>query len=157
MNVPYRIVVEPQEYDNYADVIDPAKILTLPCENYGGGCSTPARNWIWKHALTEGWRRHWAVDDNIQNFERLNRNRRTFVTDGSTFAAIENFVERYANVALAAMAYRFHAPDHAAMPPYYLNVSRIQSCILIDSDLPYAWQELYNEDVDLAIRVLKDG
>ncbi len=33
MTVPYRIVIEPQERDEYAAVIDPAKILTLPFSN----------------------------------------------------------------------------------------------------------------------------
>ena len=46
MKVPYHIVVEPQEYDNYASVIDKQKILTLPFKNLGQG-SIPARNWVW--------------------------------------------------------------------------------------------------------------
>src|SRR5579864_4280272 len=48
MAVPYHIVVEPQEYDEYAKVIDPKKILTLPFSNLGQG-SIPARNWVWDH------------------------------------------------------------------------------------------------------------
>ena len=43
MKMPYSIVVEPQEYENYASVIDPAKILVLPFSNLGQG-SIPARN-----------------------------------------------------------------------------------------------------------------
>ena len=35
MGVPYSIVIEPQEYDNYASVIDPKKILVLPFSNLG--------------------------------------------------------------------------------------------------------------------------
>jgi len=45
MNVPYHIVIEPQEYDNYASVINPKKILVLPFSNLGQG-SIPARNCI---------------------------------------------------------------------------------------------------------------
>ena len=33
MNVPYHIVIEPQEYDQYAAVVDPAKIFVLPFSN----------------------------------------------------------------------------------------------------------------------------
>ena len=36
MRVPYHIVVEPQEYDRYAAVINPCKILTLP-PDFGEG------------------------------------------------------------------------------------------------------------------------
>jgi len=53
MNVPYYIAVEPQEYDNYAQVIDPNKILVLPFSNHGFG-STPARNWCWEHSIQNG-------------------------------------------------------------------------------------------------------
>jgi hypothetical protein len=42
LRVPYRIVVEPQEYPQYAAVIEPSKILTLPFSNLGQG-SIPAR------------------------------------------------------------------------------------------------------------------
>lgn len=53
MNVPYRIVVEPQEYAMYAAVIDPSKILQLPFSNLGQG-SIPARNFVWEHSVSEG-------------------------------------------------------------------------------------------------------
>ena len=51
MKVPYHIVIEPQEYDNYASVIDKTKILTLPFSNLGQG-SIPARNWVWEHSIS---------------------------------------------------------------------------------------------------------
>jgi hypothetical protein len=41
MKMPYSIVVEPQEYDNYAAVIEPRNILVLPFSNLGLG-SIPA-------------------------------------------------------------------------------------------------------------------
>jgi len=47
MNIPYRIVIEPQEFDQYASVIDPTKILVLPFSNLEQG-SIPARNYIWE-------------------------------------------------------------------------------------------------------------
>src|SRR5581483_7814808 len=62
INVPYRIVIEPQEYEKYAAVIDPAKILVLLFSNLGQG-SIPARNWVWKHSICEGHQRHWILDD----------------------------------------------------------------------------------------------
>jgi hypothetical protein len=68
--VPYRIVVEPQEYEHYSKVIDPARILKLPFSNLGQG-STPARNWIWEHAIGTGAKRHWILDDNLYMFLRF--------------------------------------------------------------------------------------
>ena len=75
MSVPYRIAVEPQEHDQYAAVIDPAKILTLPFSNLGQG-SIPVRNWVWEHSIIEGHERHWILDDNIGAFRRLHQRRR---------------------------------------------------------------------------------
>ena len=69
LGVPYRIVIEPQEFDQYASVIDQSKILILPFSNLGQG-SIPARNWVWEHSINEGHRRHWIMDDNIKHFQR---------------------------------------------------------------------------------------
>jgi hypothetical protein len=73
LKVPYKIVIEPQEFTNYSAVIDSANILTLPFSNLGLG-SIPARNWVWNHAISIGAARHWILDDNILHFYRLNRN-----------------------------------------------------------------------------------
>jgi hypothetical protein len=154
-HIPYRIVVEPQEYEDYAAVIDPSKILVLPFSNLEQG-SIPARNWVWEHSITEGHKRHWILDDNIRTFYRLHKNQKIRIKDGVGFAVVEDFVERYKNVALAGMNYQWLAKQKQVIPPIYLN-SRIYSCILIKNDIPYRWRGRYNEDTDLSIRVLKDG
>ena len=155
MNVPYHVVIEPQEYSEYAAVIDPEKILLLPFSNLGQG-SIPARNWVWEHALSMGAARHWILDDNIGGFYRLNRNARIRVETGAPFCALESFVDRYENVALAGFQYRMFAPARSRWPAFTPN-TRIYSCILIKNDIPYHWRGRYNEDTDLSLRVLKDG
>jgi hypothetical protein len=155
MEVPYRIVIEPQEYDQYAAVIDARKILVLPFSNLGLG-GIPARNWVWEHALAEGHERHWILDDNIRDFFRLYRNSKVRVTSGTAFKVCEDFVERYQNIALAGMQYRGLAKQNQDIEPFLRN-TRVYSCILILNDLPYRWRGRYNEDTDLSLRVLKDG
>jgi hypothetical protein len=155
IRVPYHIVIEPHEYEQYAAVIDQAKILTLPFSNLGQG-SIPARNWIWEHAIASGASRHWIMDDNIRSFWRLNRNWKVQVADGTILRKMEDFVERYENIALAGPHYFMFAPRKRALPPYVAN-TRIYSCILIRNDLPYRWRGRYNEDTDLSLRVLKNG
>lgn len=155
MSVPYHIVVEPQEYSNYAAVIDPSKIYVLPFSNLGQG-SIPARNWVWEHAISIGAERHWILDDNIGAFNRLNRNLQIKVTSGTIFKAAEDFVDRYENVALAGFQYDFFAKSRTVLPAFALN-TRIYSCILVKNDLTYRWRGRYNEDTDLSIRALKDG
>jgi hypothetical protein len=154
-HIPFRIVVEPQEYASYAAVLDPGIILTLPFGNRGQG-SIPARNWVWEHALSEGHSRHWIVDDNIRNFFRLHQNLKWRMKDGTGFRAIEDFVSRYENVALAGMQYDFFVPRKQKHPPVIFN-TRIYSCILVDNALPFRWRGRYNEDTDLSLRCLKAG
>lgn len=155
LGISYRIVIEPQELKQYAGVIDPAKILQLPFSDLGQG-SIPARNWVWEHALSAGAKRHWILDDNIDGFYRLNKNLKTKVVSENPFVAVEDFCDRYKNVALGGMQYEFFACRRSKHPPFLLN-TRIYSCILIQNDLPYRWRGRYNEDTDLSIRALKDG
>lgn len=158
MNQPYRIVVEPSEAEQYMAVIDPSKVLVLP-EDFSStkqSGSIPARNWVWEHAFNEGHDRHWILDDNIEQFNRLNRNLQVKVTSRAIWAAAEDFVDRYSNVALAGFQYDYFAKAKTVLPPFYLN-TRIYSCILIKNSLPYRWRGKYNEDTDLSLRVLKDG
>lgn len=155
MSVPYHIVIEPQEYEQYAAVIDPAKILVLPFSNLGQG-SIPARNWVWEHSIGIGAKRHWILDDNIMWFARVNANKKIRVDNGVCFKVVEDFVDRYTNIALAGLQYEMFVPAISKTNPYILN-TRIYSCILIDNDIPYRWRGRYNEDTDLSLRALKDG
>ena len=156
MGVPYRIAVEPQEFDNYAATCGEDKLLELPFSNHGKG-SGPARNWCWEHSISEGYDRHWLMDDNLYEFWRLHKNKRYRVERGSgIFRAAEDFVDRYENIALSGFQYKFFCVDDYPYPPYLLN-TRIMSCFLIDNKIPHRWRGRYNEDVDLSIRVLKDG
>lgn len=154
-NTPYRIVIEPQEYDQYSAVIDPSKILTLPFSNLGQG-SIPARNWVWDHAISEGHKRHWILDDNIRNFFRFTNNSYYKMTTGTPFKVAEDFVERYTNVPLAGLQYFMFAPRKEKNPPMLFN-TRVYSCILIDNSLEFRWRGRYNEDTDLSLRTLKAG
>lgn len=153
--VPYRIVIEPQELPQYSAVIDPAKILVLPFSNLGQG-GIPARNWVWEHSVSEGWPKHWILDDNIAWFCRLHKNKKFIIKDGACFKCVEDFVSRYANIAIAGIQYDMFCPTAQKCPPFILN-TRIYSCILINNQIPYRWRGRYNEDTDLSLRALKDG
>jgi len=161
MNVDYRIVVEPQEEAQYAKTLkDPSKILVTPFSNLGQG-SIPVRNFIWQKAVDKGFNKHWCLDDNISYFTRLNRNLGCVVTDGSIFLAMEDFSDRYENMALSGPQYGFFAIAKSTLKPYVSN-TRIYSCILVnnnllDSKLEERWRGRYNEDTDLSLRVLKAG
>lgn len=168
LKVPYYIVVEPNDYDAYAQVIDPKKILTL---DYNTDASNtkgpgPARNFCRNHSLLNKHRRHWVLDDNIDGFFRLHENRRYRVADSAIFRAAEDFVDRYENIWVAGFEYRFFRTDKARSDPFKVN-GRIYSCLLISNhfafhfpdnpDNKFVWRERYNEDTILTLDVLKNN
>ncbi len=122
-NIPFRVVVEPQEVDTYLTPfprkhgnLDPSQLLVLPWSNRPDGL-VAARNWIRAHAEAEGHAWHWQLDDNIRGFYRLHQNIEWRTTDGAPFYAIEQWASRYENVAIAGMQYELLAPRHHRQPP----------------------------------------
>jgi hypothetical protein len=153
--VPYRVVVEPQEAEAYAQFYSRDRLIITPFSNLGEG-SIPVRNFVWQHSIAEGHVKHWILDDNIENFNRLNRNTKYVVHTDATFRACEDFTDMYSNVAMSGMNYYSFAKSTDPVPPFTLN-TRVYSCILLRNDMPQRWRGKYNEDTDLSIRFLKAG
>lgn len=168
LGLDYKVIIEEQEFEKYASVINSSKLIILPfkyleeydtCDNLGFEKSKgpgAARNFALDHSLSLGFKRHWVLDDNIDDFHRLNRNMKIPVRTGATFRAAEDFVDRYSNVPVAGMNYYSFCKTTDSVPPFVLN-TRIYSCLLIDGTAGYRWRGRYNEDTDLSLRVLKDG
>jgi len=156
LGVSHRFFVEETEYDEYCRHVGESRVVRLPFHDLGQG-SIPARNFIWEWAKAHGHARHWVVDDNITNFARMNHNRKLSVKGGAFFLAMEDFADRYENIALIGPHGRGFVKDRGFVRTPYLLNSRIYSCILVDTSLPYRWRGRYNEDTDLSLRVLKDG
>jgi hypothetical protein len=167
LKVPYKVVVEEDEYAKYCEVIEKAKILVLDkwyqrtyvtCDVFGtdvvkGGIGAgPARNFMWDHAIGIGAEYHWMLDDNIRAFSRNNKKVRIKVADGTIFRCMEDFALRYENVALAGPTYQ----QFRGRTPFIVN-SLVYNCMLIRNDLPLRWRGRYNEDIDLTLRAMKAG
>jgi len=170
MNVPFRLVIEDQEYKTYSDVIDKSKLLVLDkkyqddydtCDDLGSTKSKgpgAARNFIWDHSISEGYKWHWVMDDNIKLFRRWNKNKRYKCYDGTPFKVMEDFVLRYDNIAMAGPNYSFFVIDKWGHNYGAFTVNtRIYSCNLIRNDVPFRWRGRYNEDTDLSLQMLKGG
>lgn len=166
LNVPYQIIVEQSEYELYAQIIDKSKILILPQKykdeydafwNDGGKTrGGPARNFAWDHSIANGHKWHWLLDDNIEHFRRTNNNKKIQCLDGTMFYACEEFVFRYENIAIAGPNYANFMHSNEYRPPFTVN-TKVYSCLLIRNDIPFRWRGRFNEDVDLCLRVLKEG
>ena len=154
MGVEYFVVIEESELEKYIKYIDKSKILILPFINKG---LVESRNWIKRHSTEKGEKRHWQMDDNIDGFVRLNRNRKINVKTPATIRACEDFTDRYTNVAFSGMNYRFFATErNGRARPYTLN-TRIYSCTLVNNEIEHYYRDVYNDDTDISLRALKDG
>ncbi|XDZ62607.1 hypothetical protein AB8881_08605 [Alphaproteobacteria bacterium LSUCC0396] len=153
LGIPYYIVIEPQNYDEYSCMIDKEKILVLPYSNSGDGVGR-SRNWVWDHSTQMGFKRHWVMDDNITDFFRLYGNRKLPIGDGGMFRVCEEFVDRFKNVPISGLQYDFFCVDKVPHPPFVRNC-RIYSVLLIENSCPFRWRGRYNEDTILSLDVLK--
>lgn len=169
MGADYFIIVEEEEFEKYAEVINPMRILVLdkkcqkrydPCDALGDNRSKgsgAARNFAWEHSIKEGYDYHWVMDDNIDYFFRLNNNRVFRVKSPVIFKWMEDFVLRYKNIGMAGPNYqKFVMMKSKDVKPVTWN-TRIYSCNLIKNDLPFRWRGRYNEDTILSIDILKAG
>lgn len=156
MGVPHKFFVEETEAETYAAVVGEKNLVVMPFHDLGQG-SIPARNFIWDWAKERGHPRHWIFDDNINMFTRCTLNRRLQCRTGTMFRAIEDFTDRYDNVAFAGPHDQGFVPDRVGDVEPVLWNSRVYSCTLINTTLPYRWRGRYNEDTDICLRALKDG
>ena len=167
--VPYRIIVEPQEYNDYLRAVQSQqKLIVLDmsykenydtCDDLGLTKSTgpgPARNFAWDVAIAEGYDHHWVMDDNITSFRRFNKNEKVKVSTGAIFVAMEDFVLRYKNIGMSGPNYYMFQPARQKSPPFILK-TRIYSCNLIKYNIHFRWRGRYNEDTILSLDILKKG
>ncbi len=152
--IPYHLVIEPQEADAYASRFGRDRLLILPFRD--AGSVIPARNWIKDHAMKAGHERHWQLDDNIQRFFRRWKAERIPCRAGLVLRAVEDFADRYENVAIAGLNYDMFMPEGQSFPPFNVNV-HVYSCSLILNSLTYQWRGRYNEDTDYCLQVLSGG
>jgi len=155
LGVPYYAVIQPQELEEYKPVVKTGKILLLP-EGLDG--LVPARNWIRDHSINVlKAKRHWQIDDNIDGFYRFNRNLKVKAETPALFRAMEDFCDRYENIAFAGPNYFMFAPRKSAkIKPVTLN-TRVYSCTLANNELDFRWRDVYNDDTDINLRALKEG
>lgn len=159
LGVPYTVFVEKPEYDLYAERIEPDKIHILPHKDKG---LTATRNYIWDFAAANNHEYFWTFDDNIDGLYRFNHNLKTPCADATILAVIEDFAQRYENLAICGCNYFMFVKRKYVIPPYILN-TRIYSNMLIktfakDRNGRYFRNvTFFNDDTDLCLRVLKNS
>lgn len=139
-DIPYFLVVEPQEKDEYGSRWGYDNLLVLPwngndevrqefCKNRGieNGGLIAVRNWIKERSVSMGDARHWQLDDNICYMMRWYKGKRIHCDANIGFAAAEDFTDRYENIAISGLNYAMFG--RGKKPPFHLNC-RVYSCSL---------------------------
>ena len=151
--VPFKLVIEPHQFDLYVKKYDKKYILCLPFKDLGLG-SIPARNWVWDHAIETGAERHWILDDNIRYIMRTYKGKRIRCSSIPAFKSLEDFTDRYENIAISGLNYSMFVVG--ANKPFYHNV-HVYSFMCIKNNIKQRWRGRYNEDTDLCLQVLAGG
>ena len=153
-SIPFKIAVEPQEYDSYCNKLGSENVLKLPFSNLGLG-SYPARNFCWEDAKLKGYEYHWLFDDNIQYFGKwINGKRKKAPSVVDALIYVEYFIKKN-KITIGG----FEEPNFVVKPPKkpFKTNCHVYSAMLIKNEIPYRWRLKYNEDVDLCLQVLHNG
>lgn len=155
-DIAFKIVVEPHEAEDYGLVFGHTRLLVLPQDNPDKGTMVP-RNFVLDHARESGALRHWTLDDNISAMYRRVAARREKCEWGFALATMEDFVDRYENVAIASPRNSKFVFDKGYHPPFLVN-HNVYCCMLVSSDLPFRYRgEHGGTDVDFTLQVLTSG
>lgn len=149
-DVPFTMVVEPQEAATYRDVYP--EVVVLPESDRG---IAYARNYILDHAAEQGLRYCWQFDDNVQALMRRTEVRRR-IHPRSALAAVEALVGPYDNI--GAACFLSHAFDftHQDKPPVIVN-GMVYCAELLRTDTGIRFKPDSHEDVDFSLQTLDAG
>lgn len=154
--LPFKVAVEPQEYQDYVNNLGKDHVVKLPFSNLGLG-SYPARNWCWDESLRQGHEKHFLFDDNIHGFTAFKggtRRRDHSLPALLPLLTLQEFSARYERLAISGFNYIYFTTKQT-MKAFTIN-THVYSAMLINNEIPYRWRLKYNEDVDLCLQALHD-
>ena len=157
LGVPSTVVIDARDFDAYAQIVSPARLLILPSFIRS---EAAARDWLCDRSRDVGAEWAWLLDDDLTGLARRHNRVHTPAGDGSILRAVEGFAERYANLPLcglntaevvgrrsrAAVAYTQNAPVGANM------------LVRLSATAPGGGYRFEDPGgASLAIRMLRDG
>lgn len=156
--VDYKVVVEPSQVASYTEHGYGARLLVLPEDSKG---LVYSRRWITAHSRANGDKRHWQIDDDIEDMYRVFRGERIRCSSRIALRVCEDFAERYTNLALLAPNSTFFMPSNHGMGasknrPFILNY-RCYTALLFLNEVPYDFRYPNNEDTDMTLQCLAGG
>jgi len=152
MKVNYYLVIEPQDYDKYTEVLESEymSIVVLP-ENDRG--ISYVRNYCKQHSIENSHKWHWQIDDNIQNFY-IRKDDKNVKHDGrNLLSATECLSHRFDNVGIIGLCHKGFA--FAKKNNIDIN-KQVYSCVLVKNAVDINWRDDVVEDTDYSLQVLSN-
>lgn len=146
-NIPFKLVVEPQDYEAYLANFDSESVLCMDKNDQG---IYYVRQWIKDYSTSQGEDYHWQLDDDLRYF-RSHFGKRERLTDGKAFTLLEKLTSQFPNIAQSGFtnfAFAF-AKNH----DYDLN-KQVCSCMIIKNQTPAQFRPNIIEDTDFSLQLL---
>lgn len=150
-NVPFKILVEPQDYENYRQNFSEEELLRLDKNN--GGIDY-ARNFAKDHATGINALYHWQFDDDIQHFRFRIGGKNKNTEPAHVINLVETVTSLYTNIGTAAPMYDTYA--FAASSPIRLN-KMVASAMLFRNDGNQRFRPMIIDDIDMTMQYLDSG
>lgn len=146
-NIPYTLVIEPQEEKAYQAKY-PGRCILLDKNDAG---IAYARSWIKRYSKNQKESFHWQLDDNIKDFliRKKNANKKSTAMYNMSF--LEQTCDQYINIGLAGLIHNMFAFSHTQE----IGINKqVYTCILVNNALNIFWRKGVVEDTDYSIQVL---
>lgn len=132
-NVPYKFIVEPQDYKAYAENHGEEKLVQLDKNN--GGIDY-ARNFAKEYSKSQNEKWHWQMDDDIRHFKIRINDKNEKMPARHNLAIVENTTKLFDNIAIAGMASSAFA--FSKKVPVKVN-HLAYSCVLVNNKVDLKW------------------
>lgn len=147
-NVPFRLMVEPQDAESYRTHFPDVEVLVMEADNQG---IAYVRNACLNHAKKQGHLFHWQVDDNIRSYALRIAEKNVVQPTGKAFWVIEQVVARYSNIGGAGMKHQVFAFGESQ--PVLIN-RQVYTSMLLRTNTKGVFRDGVIEDTDFNLQML---
>lgn len=152
-NIPYRILVEPHDYDNYRARYDDDQLIRLPKDNQG---IAYVRNYALEHARDTGHDYFWMFDDDIRSFQIRQDGKAIKTNPRPLLKLIENITNDYENIGGSCIAHSAFIFGQDGKAPVVYN-SQIYCAELITTQAKARFRKGVADDIDFSMQLLHEG
>lgn len=150
-NIPCKVVVEPQDFEQYAQNIETDDILVLDKNDQG---VQYARTWIKRYSIQANEEYHWQFDDDMRSFTMRVDNKNKKVSVRHAISIIEQVATLFENFAVGGMT----SSAFAFSKPAPVKTNQLgYGCTFINNGFDQEWRDKTVEDWDYTLRALEAG